>query len=358
MRAALPASGTSATALAAVACAVLVLVPAPVAWAAAIPAAPLQWVKAAVREDSDAIEHLTLRARSSGGYDCMMRFSLTNAAFKNGALSIQFRQESAQGTLYASSTFERGSYAVMTDRLGVRAGKHLVEVKDGQLHASLDFGGLQADVVVQSLAGSLPLVDRNGPGFILRELLVPVGRVTVVAKDGQRAVDLVQTGFVVHEASTAPPHRIYERLIQVHHLAAGASIIADWIVLPAERGSRVLGFAVLQAAGRTFVGEVSKEVRSAEKVDAGLDYRVPWLVSAVATRGPARAALKLVAEKQVAREDDLAEFSYLVRKAVGALFHPVTFTLKATATAEIQFAAAEPAVTTTAALRFKYAQVR
>ncbi|MSP92290.1 MAG: hypothetical protein EXR79_10885 [Myxococcales bacterium] len=311
-----------------------------------------------MREDSDAVEHLTLRARSAAGHDCMMRFSLANAAFKNGTLSVQFRQESPQGTLYASSTFERGAYSVMTDRLGLRAGKHLLEVRDGQLHASLDFGGLQADVQVQSQAASLALVDRSGPGFILRELLVPVGRVTVVAKDSQRAVDLVATGFVVHEASTAAPHRIYERLVQVHHLAAGASIVADWIVLPPERGNRVFGFAVLQAGGRTFVGEISKEVRSAEKADPALDYRVPWLISAVATRGATRAALKLVAEKQVAREDDLAEFSFLVRKAVGALFHPVTFTLKATATFEIQFAAAEPAVVGTAPIRFKYAQVR
>ena len=103
---------------------------------------------------------------------------------------------------------------------------------------------------------------------------------------------------------------------------------------------------------------MTKEVREAEKVESGTDYRVPYLINILAKRGGARAAIKLTGEKQVGREDDLADLNWAARKAVGALMHPITYTIKAAAAIEVQAKAEEPAVVLDAAVRYKYAQTR
>jgi hypothetical protein len=339
-------------------CLVLLLTASAPAWAASVPSGALFWSKAAVSDHSEAVEHVTVRANGPGGLATFLRIALANAGFQKGELKIQFRQESSGGTLYREAKFPRGQYYVMPDHLGVRAGKHTVEVKDGRLVASLDFGDLQAELTLASQAGGLVLEDRTGAGFVRRELMVPLGRLQVAAKDAARAVDHSATAFAVHEASTAPATRVYDRSLQVHHLHGGGSLIIDYVILPSERGARPFGFVVASGKGKIFVGEVVKEARTDEKHDATIGYKVPWQVTLVGKRGEARTAVRLVAEKQSGREDDLADLSFVVRKAVGAVFHPVTYTLKGTATIEVQLTSAEPPVAFDAKVSYRYAQTR
>ena len=146
--------------------------------------------------------------------------------------------------------------------------------------------------------------------------------------------------------------------MQLHHPVAGGFLLVDYVVLTAARGGKPLGWMVATAGGKTFVGEVVREARSDERVDSRNSYAVPYQVAVLGKRGEARAAVKLTADKQVAREDDLADMNYVLRKAVGALMHPVTYTLKAKADVEIQPVPAEPALVSNTSIRFKYSQVR
>lgn len=329
--------------------------------ALAIGNTPLHWSKSAVAENDQSLEHVTLRARAGGGLDTFIRFQMVNAGFKHGELTVTFKQEVAGGSIFAKEIFKRGEYQVFTDRMGLRAGKHVLEVKDGQLTAQMDFpSGVQATVSMTSQLSTMTSVDRTGAGYVFRELLVPLGRLTVNAhdNDGHTLIGFTATGFAMHDASTATAHKTYERSVQLHNLSAGSYILVDYIVLPPERGGRPLGFMVTSGKGKVFSAEVAKEVRENEKVDGKMDYGVPWLVTVLGKRGDARAAVRMTAERQVDREDDLADLGWMARKAVGAFMHPITYTLKGAATVELQSGPTDPPVTFDANVRYKYAQVR
>lgn len=343
------------------ACLALILLALPGVAHAGCANSPMHWVKSSVNDNDQAVEHLTIRAHAGGGLDTFVRFSLANAGFKHGELTVTFKQEAAGGTYYAQETFKRGDYTIFPDHFGLRAGKHLLEVKDGVLQGTVSFAsGVQASFSMTATVGTMTAADRGGSGYIFREALIPMGRLTVNASDasGRTLVGHTATGFAMHDASTATAHRVYDRAVQLHHLNAGSFLVVDYIVMAEERGHRPLGFLVASGKGRTFAGEISKEVRDNEKVDEKMDYRVPWQVSVLARRGEARAAVRMVADKQVEREDDLADLNYLARKAVGALMHPITYTLKGQATAELQAGAADAPLTWDTAIRYKYAQVR
>lgn len=325
---------------------------------AAVPNAPLYWARASFNDDGQAVEHITVRGRNSAGNDLFVRWSMANAGFKRGALTVTFLQESPSGTFFAEQTFSRDDYTVATDRLMVKAGNHTLEVQNGHLIAHFQYGNLQASIDVAPQVAPLTVADRRGD-FIVRDVLAPIARVTIHAQEGTRVFDTTSAGFAVHEASNATAHKVYDRAIQVHQMGGGTFAVVDYIDLPAERGGRTLGFAAISQKGRTFVGEIIKETREMEHPDSEFDYQVPWQVTVLAKRGDGRAAIRLTADRQVGKEDDLKDLNFLARKAVGALMHPVTYTLKGQATGELQLNATEVAQALEPfATRYKYAQVR
>jgi hypothetical protein len=188
--------------------------------------------------------------------------------------------------------------------------------------------------------------------------MAPLGKLSVQCSDSSgRTFETSATAYAVHEASTATAHKIYDRSVQVFDFG-NPHLVVDYIVLPSERGGRPLGFLVAVGKGKSFAGEVVKETREQEKVDGKMDYQVPYLVNVLAKRGAARAAIKLTGDKQVGREDDLADLSWAARKAVGMLMHPITYTIKGNAVAEVQSTAEEAAVVLEDGVRYKYAQTR
>jgi len=318
----------------------------------------MYWAKGSVATHDQAVEHLTIRARNPAGQDTFIRIQAANAGFKHGQLKITLRQEAPGGTFYADQSFDVGDYRVMGDHFGVTAGKHRVEVTGGQLALHLDFGSVKADATLSSLVAPLQVVDRHGSGFIARELFAPVGRLTLQVSDANsRTFSTTSTAFAVHEASTATAHHVYDRAVQLHHLGADV-VLTDYIVTPAERGARPLGFVVIWGKGHNYVGEVTSEARADEHADSANGYKVPYQVTVASKRGESRAAVRITAEKQVQREDDLADLNFVARKAAAMFMHPVTYTLRGKAAAEVQTNAAAPVASCEAKVKFKYAQVR
>lgn len=326
--------------------------------AAAVPNAPLYWAKASFNDDSQAVEHITIRGRTSAGQDLFARFSMANAGFKHGELDVTFRMEAPGGTYYGNQKFAQGAYTVAGDHLGVRAGGNALEVQGGHLVATFDFGDIKGTVDVTPQVAPLVVADRRGD-FIVRDVVAPIARIAVHASQAERIFDASCPGFAVHEASNATAHKVYDRAIQVHNMGGATFAVIDYIDLPAERGGRTLGFVAISQKGRTFVGEVVKENRELDHADAEFDYQVPWQVTVLAKRGDGRAAVRLTAERQVGKEDDLKDLGFIARKAVGALMHPVTYTLKGQAVGEMQLSATDVAqILEPFPLRYKYAQVR
>ncbi len=325
---------------------------------AAVASTPMQWSNAAFSDNGQAVEHVTIRGQNGAGNSTFIRFSVANAGFKRGAMSVTFRQESPQGTFYGEETFAKGSYSVASDKLRITAGKHSLAVSGGTLTATFDFGHTTATATLTSGMSPFSVVDKGGDGYIWRELSAPHGKLAVACAQGAaKKFDTSATAFAVHEASTVTAHNIYDKALRVVHYF-GPYLLIDYIVLPKSRGSRPLGFLVVAGKGASFSGEVAKETREQEKVDAASDYQIPYLISVLGKRGAARAAVKLTGEKQVGREDDLADLNWAARKAVGALMHPITYTLKAAAVIEVQSKAEEPPVVLDASVRYKYAQTR
>jgi hypothetical protein len=323
---------------------------------AAVPNAPLYWARSSFNDDGQAIEHITICGQDSAGHDLFVRLYIANAGFKRGALTVAFGTEAPGGNFFASQTFARGDYAVASDRLRLQAGGHKLEVQNGHLVATFNFETLHATLDVTPEAGPLTVADRRSD-FIVRDILAPMARIAVHVQDGERTFDAAYRGFAVHEASNASAHRIYDRGIQVHQMGVNTFAVVDYIDLPPERGGRTLGFVALSQKGRTFVGEVVKESRENEHADPEFDYQVPWQVTLLAKRGEGRAVLRLTAERQTAKEDDLKDLGFLARKAVGSLMHPVTYTLKGQAVGEVQLKAADaPQPLEPFSVRYKYAQ--
>ncbi|MBM4343165.1 MAG: hypothetical protein FJ100_07275 [Deltaproteobacteria bacterium] len=325
---------------------------------AAVASTPWQFAKAEFADNGQAIEHVTVRARTAGGHETFVRFAIANAGFRKGALEVTFRQESPQGTFYGKETFQKGSYTLDGVKLGLRAGKHTLASAGGQLTATFDFGSTTATVVLSSGLSPFSVSDKNGSGYTWRELMVPMGKVAVTcAQANGKGWEGGATAYAVHEASTTTAHQIYDRSVQLFHFGA-PHLVIDYIVLPKDRGGRPLGFLVASGKGKTVAAEVQKETRELEKVDPSTDYRVPYSVSVLAKRGNARAAIKLTGEKQVGRDDDLADLPWAARKAVGAVMHPITYLIKGAAQAEVQPNPTEPAINIDAAVKYKYAQTR
>ncbi len=325
---------------------------------AAVPDAPLYWSRTSFNDDSQAVEHVTVRGRTAGGQDLFVRFSIANAGFKHGELTVTFLQESNDGGFFAEQKFSRDNYTVASERLSLKAGGHSLEVQNGHLVATFAFATLKATIDVAPQVAAMTVADRRGD-FIVRDVVAPIARIAVHVQDGNRVFDATLPGFAVHEASNATAHKVYDRSVQMHMMGGGTFAVVDYIDLPADRGGRTLGFAAISQKGHTFVGEVVKENREDEHPDAEFDYQVPWTVTVLAKRGEARAAIRFTAEKQVAKEDDLKDLGFLARKAVGALMHPVTYTLKGQAVGELQPNATDPAQQLEPfAMRYKYAQVR
>jgi hypothetical protein len=308
---------------------------------AAVPSTPLHWAKTSFADEGQAVETLTIRA-AKGSQDTFIRFVIANAGFQKGQLTVTFRQESPTGTMYGKETYERGKYTVAKDKIGITAGPNVLKHEGGKLVLHLELDGLVADCTLSSSASAMSVKD-NGNGYIHRNLLVPVGKLKVTATKADLKFDGTGTGFAMHEASTAPAHKTYERSVRLHNVA-GHYLLIDYAVLPKDRGSKVLGFVVIAGKGKTFVGEVTKEERTEEKKDGSSGYEVPYNVQVLAKRGDHKAAIALKASKQTKRADDLANLPWAARKAVGAVFHPITFTLKGEARAEVMAAGATEAV--------------
>ncbi len=337
---------------------VLILFAVPALAHAAVATTPWQFAKAEFADNSQAVEHVTIRARSGAGHETFVRFAIANAGFRKSALEVTFRQESPQGTFYGKETFQKGSYTLEAGKLGLKAGKHALASAGGQLTATFDFGSTTGTVVLSSGMSPFSVTDKNSSGYTWRELMVPMGKVTVnCAQASGKTWEGTATAYAVHEASTTTAHQIYDRSVQLFHFGT-PHLVIDYIVLPKDRGGRPLGFLVASGKGKTVAAEVHKETREMEKIDSATDYRIPYSVSVLAKRGNARAAIKLTGEKQVGRDDDLADLPWAARKAVGAVMHPITYLLKGSAQAEVQPNPAEPAVVIDAAVKYKYAQTR
>lgn len=321
---------------------------------AGVPSAPLHWAKPSFADDGQAIETLTIRA-AKGAHDTFIRFAVANAGFQKGELTVTFRQESPSGTMYGKETFPRGKYTVSKDKLGVVAGKNTLKHEGGKLVLHIEVDGVVADCVLSASAGPISAKD-SGNGYILRELLVPVGKLAVKASKAEQNYEGNATAFLLHEASTAPAHKTYQHGVQMHNVT-GAYLLVDYVVLPKDRGSKVLGFVVVAGKGKTFVGQIVQEQRTEEKKDGSMGYEVPWKIVVEAKRGEHRAAVELVASKQEKRNDELANLPWAARKAVGAVFHPVSYTLKASAKAEVLVSGAtEPQVVQDNSVRYRYSQ--
>jgi hypothetical protein len=325
---------------------------------AAVPNTPLHWAKESFNDDGQAVEHVTIRGRNATDQGLFARFSIANAGFKHGELTVTFRQEAPGGTYYGEQKFSRDNYSVAADRLSIKAGGHSLEVQNGHLVATFAFESVKATVDVAPQVAAMTVADRRGD-YIVRDILAPMAKIAVHAQDGVRLFDTSVAGFAVHEASNATAYKVYDRAIQLHNMGGGTFVVVDYIDLPAERGGRTLGFAAISQKGVTFVGEVVKESRENEHPDSEFGYQVPWSVTVLAKHGEARAAIRMTAEKQLSKEDDLKDLGFLARKAVGTLMHPVTYALKGQATGEVQLTVAQPAQALEPfAMRYKYAQVR
>lgn len=323
---------------------------------------PFQMSKASFRKNGEAIEVLTFRGEDSRGGQLFLRASMANAFMQGGDLELTFKYAGRSGKVYGKQEFERGDYDVFSDRLGVKAGKHIMEVKDGRLHFDLTFeDGLHVVGTVRALASMIRVQDFDKTGTITRRVLAPVGRLeaAITDKAGTKS-DVRALGFLVHAASTVKAHRSFNRNIQMHHVRGGQLVIVDYAVGPKERNGRLLGFVAIRDKGRTFVGEVVKEVRSDEHRDSHNGYQVPWTVAVVA-RGTdgGRGAVQLKATRQTRRKDDLAKRNFAARQLAKAVdYQQITYTLSGEWAAEWQKAGAEGSETAAGKASYKYAQVR
>ncbi len=311
---------------------------------AGLPKGPMRWASKGFAKHSEAVEHLTLRGATSAGQRTFIRFSVANAGYRKGKLTITVQQRTASGTVYGKQTFKRGAYTVFKDRFGLRAGDNLLEVRGGKLHMQFSVGAAKGTAVLTPRGRGLRLKDRGPSGWIRRDVLSPWASVKLdlTGAKGARA-DLTTTVFAVHEASTIKAHRVYNHVVQLHRVRGNSLTVVDYLVAPKERGRRVLGFVILRGRGQRFVGAITAERRLAQRKDARNGYQVPWRIEVDAARGTKQAQVVLQTARQVSRKDDLAKLGFFTRKAVSLLIHPFTYGLAGTWEASVRSGQPKPA---------------
>ncbi len=308
-----------------------------------LPKRPLRWANAGFARHSQAVEHVTLRGADERGNRTFIRFSMANAGYKKGRLTITVLQGVGAKRVYGKQTFNPGSYAVFEDRFGLQAGGNVLEVKGGKLHMRFQLGELTGTATLTPRGSGLTLNDRGPSGWIRRDLLTPWAKLSVDLRDSKGlTAKLDSTVFAVHEASTIKAHRTYDRVVQLHQVRGSRLTVVDYLVGPEERQRRPLGFVIVRGGGQRFVGRVTREERTAERNDRGNGYKVPWHIAVHAEHRGKVADVQLTTGRQVARQDDLAKLGFFARKAVGLLIHPYTYTLAGTWKAAITSATAAP----------------
>ena len=325
----------------------------------AVPNQPLHWAGNSFSRHGEAVEHVTIRGQSKAGHSTFIRFALANAAFKSGALTITFKQETKKGTLYAKKTYKRGAYKVFTNRFGLQAGGNRLEIAEGHLTMVFDLGSVRGMATVVSKAKAQTVRDRDNSGWIQRRLLIPRGKYYVEAANAAGlTAKLEGTVFAVHEASTVKAHRSYSRSVQLHHTRRGHVYLVDYIVGPKERNHRPLGFVVLLGGKHHYVGPVTAERRTVERIDRHNNYRVPYHILVDSKAGARAARVILKAKRRVSRRDDLANLGFFARKAVGFLIHPYTYLLAGEVTISSNRDDGKPKRERIFTARYKYAQAR
>ncbi len=327
---------------------------------AAVPDKPVYWAHKGFNNHDQAVETITVRARLAGGHDTFIRFSVANAGYKKGALTIKFRQGSAAGTLYGSQTWKRGKFTATANRFGFVAGANSLSVDKGKLVVRLAFGTIRVTATLTPRAAPLAVRDVDGRAWMRRSLLVPYGTLHVQATDTSgRKVDASGTAFAMHEASKIKAHRTWDRSVQLHRIRGNQLTLVDYIVGPSERKRRVLGFVVLCGGGMNHVGKVVAEERSMQRLDKRNDYKVPWKIKVNSERAGRRAVVEFNASAQVSRKDDLAKLGYFTRKAVSLLIHPFTYGMRGEVQATLAVTTADkPALIRKTKARWKYGQSR
>lgn len=315
----------------------------------------LRWSGKGFARDGDAIEHVTIRGTDSAGRAIFLRYSLANAAFRDGSLEITARIATSAGAIKGKATYKRGHYSIRGDGFGITAGQNTIRAEGDTLHIHIEISGHIADATLKLRGTPVHVSSRGKDGLIERDLLSPWGKLDLQATlRGGKTGTLKATVFAVHEASTCSAHRIYDRCVQVHTSTPGQTTLVDYIVMPPERGSKPLGFVALRGNGLAFSGAVQSETRGDTRRDGKTGYQVPYAVQIVAARGARVAKVLLGATRQLSRKDDLASLPYLARKAVALLFKPFTFTLDGTFLGSV----AGEAATLDGKVKWRYAQTR
>lgn len=299
------------------------------ATASALDKRPLRWAGKGFSGDSDAIEHLTIRGNDTKGNDVFLRWSIANAAQRDGDLEVTVRVESNGGTLYAKKTFSSRQFKVESGQLGITAGENTVRVDGDVLQIQFALGDIRGQGTVALPGAGLHMESKGNGGFIERTLLSPWGRLQLAVghKDG-RSAEVDARVFAVHEASSVEAHRTFDRSVQLHKVGKGEVVLVDYVVLPSERGGKTLGFVALRKGNEKFVGTVAGEQLGDLHPDAKTGYKVPFLITVKAGGGGSEATVTLTTNRVLGRKDDLAKLPYIARKAVGLLLKPFTFTLE------------------------------
>jgi hypothetical protein len=297
--------------------------------ASALNKRPLRWAGKGFSADSDAVEHLTIRGTDSKGHDIFLRWSMANAAQRDGDLEVTVRVESNKGTLYAKKTYSSKQFRVDSAQLGLTAGENSLKVDGDVLQIQFALGDIRGQGTVALPGAGLHMESKGNGGFIERTLLSPWGRLQLAVghKDG-RSTEVDARVFAVHEASSVPAHRTFDRSVQLHEFRKGEVALIDYVVLPSERGGKPLGFIALRKGNTKFVAVVTQELLAELHPDSKTGYKVPWLITVKAGSGDGEATVTLTTNRLMGRKDDLAKLPYLARKAVGLLLKPFTFTLE------------------------------
>lgn len=290
---------------------------------------PLRWASKGFSADADAIEHLTIRGEDGRGHDVFLRWSMANAAQRDGDLEITVRVESNKGTLYAKKTYNSKQFRVDSGQLGLTAGENNVRVEGDVLHVQFALGDIRGQGTVALPGSGLHMESKGKGGFVERTLLSPWGRLQLAVghKDG-RSAEVDARVFAVHEASSVEAHRTFDRSVQLHKVGKGEIALVDYVVLPSDRGGKPLGFVALRKGNEKFVGAVTSEQLGDLHPDGKTGYKIPYLITVKAGAGEGEATVTLTTNRMMGRKDDLAKLPYLARKAVGLLLKPFTFTLE------------------------------
>lgn len=273
----------------------------------------------------------------------------------SGKLTVKSRWYEKSGKEhYSKQELKPGQYTISNKPFSVEAGGHKLSGVPRTIKVHGKSGPYTYDLTFASgLAPWRPGTGRINFGdegqYYDTTLVQPKAKVTGSVSGPSGKAQLEGHGYVIHSHGNIAPYFMQKRYLYVRSFDGDTVVWMGHMITSAKYGAKPVGYLyvargekVLVATGGVRLGTGNNKVDSQHENK----YAIPWELTAAAKRGNTTVKVKLVATKQIGRDDVLKGMGAIEAALMKPFAQPVDYTLEANVTVSVQEGDAAPVEST------------